>query len=1114
MHCSSCGSAAQPGARFCVECGLSLGRRCAACGQDNPADAKFCAGCGSGLVAADPLRSDASFAPTAAKPAPNDEVAERRPLTVMFCDLVDSTIMSTRLDPEDYRDVIFAYQRTVADEIGRSGGFVAKYMGDGVLAYFGYPAAQEDDAERSVRAGLKVAAAVEALPSPSGTLQARIGVATGSVIIGELMGEGAAREHAIAGETPNLAARLQGLADRGGVVICGKTHALVGGLFDYAPLGPVMLKGFDQPQPAFRVQAVNERMSRFEALRSQGSGFIGREEELSILSRRWKRILSGEPQILLASADAGVGKSRLVATFRHELAGGDQQTLTAYCAPYARDTAFHPFLRSLEARFGFSAADSGEDKRRKLEAGLQTVLGRTNEENVDLLGALLSLPAPSGRSVLQLTPQRQREEATLLLAELVLSAGTERPTLMFVEDAHWIDPSSQDVLRAIARDLRPGVKFMLILSYRPEYQPPAEWFGQPNVTLITLPRLRNEDAQTMLAQIVGRRDLAATVSDQILAHADGVPLYIEEIARAVIERRDATGATSADADDAAIRVPPTLQASLLSRLDRLTSSKEIAQIGAAIGRDFPRNLLSAVAHRSEQDLDAALTELVKSDLIVAIGSGANRSYVFRHALIQDVAYGALLRGPRLALHDRIATALIEDLPDQSQARPEILARHLSEAGRWREACEAWRRAATRTLRTGSWKEGLRQLEAGLKAVAALPDDTLRDGLELDLQMMVGGVAQGAVGHSAPMAQAAYERAYDIATRLGDHRNAALAGSRLWLALYGAGDLQGVEKSIRSVHEQLHPKDAEEDALILGNLFVPLQFMGRISELEELLRRLDPYLDWNKREIAPEEYYYLSPSSHVQSALLIVNLVTGRHHSWLETCQETRDLLKGMGVMGEVIGLTMLIYTRYVAGDWEGLKTDLSQFAGVHQRIEGAGYYLDLVRLVEARLATRSGDKAALEQIKSIMSSPAVAFAMQHLPRYQLIAGDAYVDVGDLESARGCFFEAAKGGPHGSQLWLRSELERRLGDLVAPTEPTVAQGHYRRALDVARSQSALLFELRAALAIARLEVGVESDAELRAVCDRFTEDGPDLSEALDFLKGLSAADALTRSAPTL
>jgi class 3 adenylate cyclase/tetratricopeptide (TPR) repeat protein len=1050
MHCATCGAAAQPNARFCVECGASLGRRCAGCGFDNPSLAKFCAGCGAGLAAAE----------TSAAPA-REDVAERRPLTVMFCDLVDSTVMSTRLDPEDYRDVIFTYQRTVAREIERFSGFVAKYMGDGVLAYFGFPTAQEDDAERSIRAGLAVAAAVQAIASSAGKLCARIGIATGQVIVGDLVGEGVAREQAIAGETPNLAARLQAMADGGGVVICRDTRALVGELFELSPMGLVALKGFDQPQRAYRVRAANDRLSRFEALRSQDSSFVGREEELAILARRWARAQDGEPQIVLISADAGVGKSRLMSTFRHQLAEEEGQALNAYCAPYARDSAFHPFLQSLERRCGLVVDDSPEARRGKVQALLNATLGEPPAEALEILASLLSLPA-----AVRLSPQRQRDEASQLFADLVL--------------------------RTIVRELGAGLKLMLMLSYRPEFRPPVEWLGQPNVTSMALSRLRAGEARDMLAQIAVGRDLDKTAVEQILTHADGVPLYIEEITRAVLERGESGALGGAE-----ISVPTTLQASLLGRLDRLSYGKEVAQIGAAIGRDFSRPLLAAVAGKSEAELDGALTELIQAELIVPRGIGPSATYLFRHALIQDVAYGALLRGPRQSLHGRIAVALAEALPELAEARPEMLARHLTEAQRWRDAVAQWRKAAVRTLRGGAWNEGLRQLEAGLRAVRALPEGDERDRFELDLQMMVGGVSMGAVGHSAPAAQSAYERAYQLARDRGEWRNAALAGSRLWLSAYGAGDMVGGEVSAQRVLDDLGPHlTPVEHALIYDVCSSMLFWQGRFAEAA--VAHEETRICWAEPiNFAPEEYYFMDGAVQGVIAQMELMLVTGRYQAWLEARQDTSDRLETMSPMGAVICLTMLIYTRYVAADWESRPAELARFDAAISRIEGAAHYRNLSRLVGARLKTRGGYRAALDDVAAVMGGAEIAFALQHLPRYQMIAGDAYADAGEPDQARAYYEGSLKGGPHGSQQWLRSEVLRRLGDLAVKTFPLDAERLYVQARGVARSQGALLFELRSSLSLARLG-GTDALVELAEVCDRFSAPGPELEAARRFL----------------
>jgi tetratricopeptide (TPR) repeat protein len=558
---------------------------------------------------------------------------------------------------------------------------------------------------------------------------------------------------------------------------------------------------------------------------------------------------------------------------------------------------------------------------------------------------------------------------------------------------------------------------------------------------------------------------------------------------------------------AEISVPTTLQASLLGRLDRLSSGKEIAQIGSAIGRDFSRPLLAAVAGKSESDLDDALAELIKAELVVPRGAGASAIYLFRHALIQDVAYGALLRGPRQALHSRIATALMEALPEQAEAQPEVLARHLSESQRWREAAPQWRKAAVRTLRSGAWNEGLRQLESGLKAAAALPQGEERDRCELDLQMMVGGVSMGAVGHSAPAAQSAYERAYALARELSDWRDAALAGSRLWLSAYGVGDMVRGEASTQQVLEDLAAQLTPIEQALIRSICAAMQFwQGRFAEATDAHE--STRLCWAEPiELAPAAYYFMDGAVQGLITQMVLTLVKGQHQAWLAARQNTSQRLESMSPMGAVIGLTMLIYTRYVAGDWEALPLELARFDAAISRIEGAAHYRNLSRLVAARLATRAGDRAAPTSLSAAMGGAEVAFALQHLPRYQMIAGDAYADAGELDQARSYFQESLKGGPHGSQQWLRSEVLRRLGDLAAGDARGEAERLYSEARDVARAQGALLFELRATFRLAQLSGGA-TVGELAAVCERFTESGPEVDAARRFLDQQAEPSAAT------
>ncbi len=1034
-------------------------------------------------------------------------------LTVLFCDLADSTDLSTRLDPEDFRDLIAGYQEAAAAVIGRLGGFVAKYMGDGVLAYFGYPAAHEDDAERALRAGLELVRAVAAMDCPHGPLRVRIGVATGPVIVGDLIGEGSSREQAISGETPNLAARLQAHAGEGGVVIAASTRALTGGLFNYAPLGALQLKGFAIAQPAFRVMSANEGVGRFEALRSAQTPLVAREEELELLERRWLRAREGEPQIVLVSAEPGVGKSRLITAFRARIKGGGPQVFTAYCAPHAVDSAFYPVIRSLEASCGFASTDAADQRLVKIEEFIRNSCGDLPAALPPLISTLLSLPGEGRYPPLDLSPQQIKEEIIRALVQIVLAGARRRPAIEFFEDAHWIDPSSLEMLRARVR-AQDGVPMMLVITYRPQFQPPPEWLGQPNVTMLALTRLRPVEAQTMIARIAGGKRLPETILRQIMEHADGVPLFIEEITRTVLDSgalRETDDAYEADGPAPAISVPPTLQASLLARLDRLSPIKEVAQIGAAIGREFPHALLAAVAERNGAALDDALRQLIEADLIFARGSGPDAAYVFKHALIQDIAYGAMLRRPRQLLHARIAEALKASFAAQAEARPELLAYHLDEAGQAREAVDAWRRAAIKTLRGGSWSEGLAQLERGLRAAAALPDGHERDRLELDLQMMVGGVSQGAIGHSAPGAISAYARAYGLARRLEDRRVAALAGSRLWIGQYGDGDLEGVIRTIEATYDELAPTaDPVELALVKSSATTTLGYIGRFVESQMLLDETSAAMEAHGGALAPAEYHFMSPLVHSRCAMVINELVLGRAQSWAGACCKLRQGLRDMGSMGGVIGLTMSIYAHYLARDWAGVKADAAMLEQAISEIEGAAHYLDLVSLVRARIAVMEGGADAAAVIDLTVERPSYAFAMQHLPRYLMIAGDTHADAGRPERAQACYEEALKGGPHGSQQWLRSELLRRMGDLAAAASKSdAARARYEEALVVARGQGAVLFELRAALAVLRLSGEQEraGAAEvLAAVCARMPEPGPDLDEAMAAMTDLQASEA--------
>jgi predicted ATPase/class 3 adenylate cyclase len=692
--------------------------------------------------------------PTAVDTSPQDR-AERRQVTVMFSDLVGSTALSARMDPEDLREVISAYQKCVAETVQRVGGFVAKYMGDGVLIYFGYPQAHEDDAELAVRAGLEIVAAVAVLKSPV-PLQTRVGIATGLVVVGDLIGSGQAQERGIVGETPNLAARLQGIAEANMVVIAEGTRKLLGNLFELRYLGAKDLKGIAGPVRGWAALRPGSAEGRFEALHASGlTALVGREEELEILLRRWSKAKTSEGQVVLLSGEAGIGKSRLTAALLERLAPEPHTRLRYFCSPQHTDSALYPIISQMERAAGLAHDDTAQAKLDKLDAVLTQSF--TSPQDAALFAEMLSLPNDGRYPALDLTPQQRRQKTLEALTAQMEALSRSNPVLMIFEDAHWTDPTSLEVFGRVVDRIR-TLGVLLIVTYRLDFDAP--WIGRPHVTTLTLNRLGEREIAAMIDRVSGNKPLAASIRQDIIQRTDGIPLFAEEMTKAVLEAEgeDDAQRTAASVPFPALAVPPSLHGSLMARLDRLGPAKEVAQVGAAIGREFPYTLLAEVLRKPEAELGSALDRLVTAGLLFRQGLPPYASYLFKHALVQDAAYGTLLREPRRALHARIVETLESQFSETADKQPEVLARHCTEAGQVEQAVHLLSKAGQRSLERSALVEAIEQFNRAFDLIATLPSTPALRREAIKLQVALITPLLSIKGFGAPDTKVAAERA--------------------------------------------------------------------------------------------------------------------------------------------------------------------------------------------------------------------------------------------------------------------------------------------------------------------------------------------------------------------
>ncbi len=1044
--------------------------------------------------------------------------AERRQLTVMFCDLVGSTALSARLDPEDLREVIGAYHRCCTDLISEAGGLVAKYMGDGVLAYFGYPLAHEHDAEHAVQAGL---ALVEAAPklttAASVPLQVRVGIATGLVVVGDLIGAGAAQEQAVVGETPNLAARLQALAEPDAVVIADSTRRLLGNLFELKDLGARDLKGIAGPARAWAALRASAVGSRFDALHTSGlTALVGRDEESELLLRRWSRAKTGEGQVVLLSGEAGIGKSRLTAALLERLASEPHTRLRYFCSPQRTDSAFHPIIGQIERAAGLAYDDKPQAKLDKLDAVLAQT--STSPEDAALFAEMLSLPNDGRYPALDLAPEQRRQRVLEALMSQLAALARRQPVLMIFEDLHWIDPTSLEVLGRIVDRIK-TLPVLLIVTFRPEFNAP--WVGQPHVTSLTLNRLGEREAAAIIAGLVGNKALPADVLAEIVERTDGIPLFVEEMTKAVLEAESEGAArrTVAAVPSPALAVPASLHASLMARLDRLGPAKEVAQIGSAIGREFSHALLAAVARKPEAELGSALDRLVQAGLLFRQGVPPQASYLFKHALVQDAAYGTLLREPRRALHARIAETLESRFAEIVESEPEIPAHHCTEAGLIEKAVGLWGKAGQRSLARSALVEAAAQLTRALEQIATLPGTAALRREQIRLQVALITPLMHIKGYAAAETRAAAEQARSLieqAEALGEPPEDPLLLFSVLYAFFAANFVAFNGDVCRDLAAQflaLAEKQKATVPLMLGH-----RLMGRSLVLTGDIAEGRGHFDQAIALYDPAEHRPLATRFGTDAGVVTLSYrslalwLLGYPEAALGDADEALRNAREIGQAATLMHALSLLTVPYtLCGNRAAAAAQAQELVALAED-KGSLYWKPYGMVSQGCVLALTGRASdAIEILISGIAAHRTTGATLSSPFYLPHLARAHAELGQFEAAWHCIGEAMTAAETTKEKWCEAEIHRTAGEiaLMSP-EPDAAkaQAYFERAIATADAQQAKSWELRAAASMARLwrDHGKREQAHdlLAPVYGWFTEgfDTLDLKEAKALLDELT------------
>jgi class 3 adenylate cyclase len=1099
MICMRCRAFADEGKKFCGKCGAPLPWQCRVCGSENASDKRFCSDCGTASADVPPEL------PVVASP---DIGLERRHLTIMFADLVGSTLLGRRLDPEDLRHIISAFNNAVTGAIKQFDGFVARFLGDGVLAYFGYPQAHEADAERAISAGLAIVSAIGGLPSaagPAGTLSARVGIASGLVVVGDLIGAGVSQEATAIGDTPNLAARLQSAAAPGTVVISESTKRLAGGLFEYQRLNSGTLKGRPPGEPAWLVLGQSSVDSRFEALHPRQLPLVGRDEEVELLRRRWEQVNSGEGRVVFICGDPGIGKSRLVASLEQMIRDAGDFSFRYSCSPLHQHTPLYPIIRHLQRVASFQRADSPEIRRDKLRRSLPA---DASPEDIMHLADLLSIPDIGGQPTTAASPLAKKEMTFAAILRQFQSLARQSPIAAIFEDLHWADPTTLDLLVRLV-ELAEHVPILLVITSRRVDLHPV-WSSRPHVTVRLLNVLDRRLAAALVKEVAGNQYLPQEAVDRIVTNSDGVPLFIEELTRLVLEReleqKDDLD-NSANGQFTSGTVPNSLHASLMSRLDRLPAGKEIAQTGSVVGREFSFDMLQTISDKPSVQIEQSLRELVEAQLIIPHGQPPEAVYVFKHALVQEAAYASLLRERRSAIHLKLAEVLEKDPADVEATHPQLTAWHFAEAGMPDKAVTHYLKAADQATGRLALAEMVSHLRNALRQLELLPDSIERRRRELPIQVALGRALIDHEGSGSEGVRTTFEHALRLCLELDDTNqmirvhdglvNFHFTHSAFDEILRYADDLLEAGRRAGSRQARLIAKRSSGFAHLLSGRFAMAS-----DDLRSFLDMYDAVRDGPEAALTTRD-----PKVSVCTILGIGLTAMGNPDSGAAMSAEGvkhAEMLNHQ--VSLILGLRRACVQRIMQRDDEGVRDLADRIFRITSEYETFKGARDGVIFHCWGQFHANRDPSLLDKMQATIEHFDTTKHWAMLPFFMASAAELRGEVGDRTRAAALIDRAFELVGNTGEKWCAAEIIR-LRALFSARDEDEKLALLQASLAMATSQGAMLWQLRTATSLAALlrEQGDEGAAHglLAPIYGRFTEGATtrDFIAARTLLSGL-------------